>query len=53
MTISQINQVLIQELPKALNSNFEDYYLTLKEMIYGEEEEVKAIPEDKKEEQTA
>ena len=49
MTISQINQVLIQELPKALNSNFEDYYLTLKEMIYGEEEDVKAIPEDKKE----
>ena len=53
MTISQINQVLIQELPKALNSKFEDYYLALKEMIYGEEEEVKAIPEEKKEEQTA
>ena len=53
MTISQINQVLIQELPKALNSKFEDYYLSLKEMIYGEEEEIKEIPEDKEEEQTA
>ena len=37
MTVSQINQILIQELPNALNSKFEDYYLTLKEMIYGED----------------
>ena len=41
MIISQINQVLIEELPNALNHRFEDYYLTLKEMIYGVEEEEK------------
>lgn len=45
MTVSQINQILIQELPNALNSKFEDYYLTLKEMVYGEEEERAKSPE--------
>lgn len=38
MIISQINQKLIEGLPQALTCKFEDYYLTLKERIFGEDE---------------
>ncbi len=47
MTVSQINQILIQELPNALNSKFEDYYLTLKEKIYGEDKASDEVKENK------
>lgn len=47
--ITQINQILIDELPNILNQRFEEYYLTLKEKLFNEneEEKVECIRENK------
>ena len=37
--ITQINQILIDELPNTLNQRFEEYYLSLKEKLFNEKEE--------------
>jgi len=39
--ITQINQILIDELPNTLNQRFEEYYLSLKEKLFNEKEEQK------------
>ena len=39
--ITQINQILIDELPNTLNQRFEEYYLALKEKLFNEKEEQK------------